>query len=71
MASLQKKPVLLIIEGGKEHAPGWLFGIFSHEEMFDSVEETIDYLEKIDKGVYIADDRWLLVNSLNGETIDV
>jgi hypothetical protein len=57
----QKKPVLLIIEGGKKCCPSWLFGTIHYKYMFDNEEECIDYLCGIDRGDIPLDDRWVLM----------
>jgi nucleoside 2-deoxyribosyltransferase len=60
LADLQKKPVLAIIKGGKQKSPSWLFGIIDHELMFDSMEECLDYLTKVNDGEIELSDRWVL-----------
>jgi len=61
IADWQHKPVLAIIEGGKEKAPMWLFGILDHNLMFNNEDECIDYLDKINKGLIELDDKWVLI----------
>ena len=56
----QRKPTLVVIEGGKEFAPNWLFGIMDFNFMFDSFDELKEYLVHIDQGVITADlSRWV------------
>ena len=46
-ANRQKKPVLVWCEQGKKQAPNWLFFTLPHEHIFNSMEELIEYLCKI------------------------
>ncbi|TXT66112.1 MAG: hypothetical protein BAJALOKI3v1_50112 [Promethearchaeota archaeon] len=57
-ASVQHKPIFLIVDGGKKRCPSWLFGLIDYQEMFDSVEECISYLHKIDTGLVKIDNRF-------------
>lgn len=59
-ADIQKKPVLTIINGGKAKAPSWLFGIIDHNLMFESIEECVRFLCKVNNGQTLLDDRWVL-----------
>ena len=61
LGDTQHKPVLLIIKGGKQRCPSWLFGIIHYQYMFDSVEECINYLDKVNSGDVIMDDKWVLL----------
>ena len=60
VAIQQKKPVFVIIEGGKTKAPLWLFGIMHHEFIFSSEEECMDCLDKLNKGEKPISSRWVL-----------
>ena len=56
----QRKPTLVVIEGGKEKAPNWLFGIMDFNFMFDSFDELYEFLTHIDEGYIEADlGRWV------------
>tara|TARA_R110000796_G_scaffold166381_2_gene283317 strand:- start:3002 stop:3604 length:603 start_codon:yes stop_codon:yes gene_type:complete len=56
----QRKPTLVVIEGGKTKAPNWLFGIMNFNFMFDSFDELKIFLKQIDEGVITADlSRWV------------
>jgi len=57
----EKKPILLIIEGGKKKCPSWLFGSVHYDFMFDSEDECADYLARVDCGDVKIDDRWVLM----------
>lgn len=61
VADIEKKPVLLIIEGGKKMAPSWLFGILEHEFMFDNEDECVKYLDKVNRGEVELNDKWILI----------
>ena len=58
----QCHPILAIIKQGKKNAPDWLFAMMRHEEMFESVQECVDYLAKLDCGEIKMDKRWVLFN---------
>jgi len=56
----QRKPTLVVIEGGKIKAPNWLFGIMNFNFMFDDFESLRIFLNQIDEGVITADlSRWV------------
>jgi len=59
-AESQRKPVLVITKGGKDKAPAWLFGIIRHEYMFDSIEQCVAHLEKLNNGWEKLNDKWIL-----------
>jgi len=61
IADIEKKPILLIIEGGKKMCPSWLFGIVHYDYMFDNVEECVAYLCKVNNRSVIIDDKWVLM----------
>lgn len=59
----QRKPTLVVIEGGKKNAANWLFGIMDFNFMFDSFDELKEFLTHIDKGAIEADlSRWVFFN---------
>lgn len=56
----QRKPTLVVIEGGKTKAPNWLFGIMDFNFMFDSFDNLYEFLTHIDEGYIEADlKRWV------------
>ena len=56
----QRKPTLVVIEGGKSKAPNWLFGIMDFNFMFDNFDELYQFLNHIDTGYIEADmGRWV------------
>jgi len=61
VAEMQHKPRFCIIEGGMHKLPRWLFDVFSDEEIFESVEDVISHLVKLDSGEIDLDKRWVLV----------
>ena len=57
-----KRPTFISIEGGKQLCPYWLFGMFPHKYFYNSVDEIITTLEKIDSGsIKIDSERWKLL----------
>lgn len=66
-AERQHKPSFFICEGGLYTLPRWLFGVIQLENenarcnVFNSVEEVIDELIGLDKGIYPMDSEWVLI----------
>jgi len=62
-ANRQKKPILIRIEQGKNHAPDWLFGTIPHEFIFNNWDELTTYLNYINN-TYTIDHhkRWCFFN---------
>lgn len=57
-----KKPTFIAVEGGKKKCPLWIFGMFPHKYIYDSLEELMDMVCKIDDGTQPIDsDRWRLL----------
>jgi len=57
-----KKPVFLVIEGGKQNCPLWILGMFPHKYIYSSFEEAIEMLNSIDSGKTDMDNhRWKLL----------
>ena len=69
-ADSEHKPVLAIIEGGKEKAPSWLFGIIDHNLMFDNEEDCLEYLDAVNKGIMPLDDKWILIRKFFKSILD-
>ena len=59
-ALTQKKPYFIIVKGGKKNLPSWLFGILDHNCVFESVEEVVLHLIKLDSGEVEMSDRWVI-----------
>ena len=56
-----KKPIFISMEGGKKKTPLWMMGMIPHRYIYDSIEEILDMLNKIDSGEKEIDsDRWRL-----------
>ena len=56
----QRKPTLVVVEGGKKNAANWMFGIMDFNFIFDSFDELKAFLDHIDQGVIEADlSRWV------------
>jgi hypothetical protein len=50
------------IEGTKKKCPLWLLGMFPHKYIYDSVDDILEMLIKIDEGKKEIDsDRWRLL----------
>jgi hypothetical protein len=57
-----KKPVFISIEGGKKLCPLWLLAMFPHKYIYNSVDEIVSMLKKIDSGEKPIDgDKWRLL----------
>jgi|ERR1035437_500962 nucleoside 2-deoxyribosyltransferase len=57
-----KRPTFISIDGGKCKCPYWLFGMFPHKYIYDSIDEVLDMILKIDSGdKEIDSDRWRLL----------
>ena len=60
----QRKPTLVVIEGGKQNVSNWLFGIMDFNFMFDDFESLKEFLTHIDKGTIEADlSRWVFFDN--------
>jgi hypothetical protein len=61
-ANRLKRPIFLICEQGKKGVPLWLFGTIPHKYMYNSLEEALTMIEKINSGeVKIDSDRWRIL----------
>ncbi len=57
------KPVFLVVEGGYKNLPLWLCSYFKKEWVYNSLEEVIAVLRKIDSGEIVINSKyWRLVN---------
>ena len=72
LANRQKKPVLCVIEQGKENTPNWLLAALPHEYFFSTWKEMYDYLEMIAYDKTFADNkgRWYFFNWTGTENGD-
>ena len=59
----QQKPLFAIMKEPytKKDFPGWLVSIFREEEVFNSIDDCVEYLEKIYAGEVELDERWLRI----------
>jgi nucleoside 2-deoxyribosyltransferase len=56
----QRKPTLVVIEGGRAKAPNWLFGIMDFNFMFDDFDSLQSFLTQIHRGGIMGDlSRWV------------
>lgn len=60
LANRQKKPIIIFCKQGKKNLPDWLFGMMPHEMFFDTLDQVIEYLSKVNSGEDKRDfDRWV------------
>jgi hypothetical protein len=59
-----KKPTLLVCPQGVEFIPLWYFGIVPTEVMFGSWEALYDYLDSVNRGEQVHNNRWAFVYGL-------
>lgn len=61
-ANRLKKPIFLFVEGGKNKTPLWIMGTIPHKYIYNSLDEILETIKKIDNGERIIDsDRWRLL----------
>lgn len=64
VAIAQKKPLLVMNEGGKATLPNWMFGVMPHEMVFGSWDELLGYLEHVHSSPDVEDfNRWRFFDS--------
>jgi nucleoside 2-deoxyribosyltransferase len=64
----QRKPTLVVIEGGRSNASNWLFGIMDYNFMFDDFESLTTFLGQIDNNTIDADlSRWVFFEKTQTE----
>lgn len=56
----QKKPTLIVCKQGKKEVPDWIYGMVTHELMFDNFSDMFVYLDKVDSGQADNLGRWLI-----------
>lgn len=49
----QKKPIVVMMEGGKKEVPDWLFSVCPHEMIFGTWDEVKEYIRHIDQDEHI------------------
>lgn len=58
-ANLAKKPIFVFVKGGIEKTPLWLMGLLSPKAFFNSLDDILLKLEKINNGsIKISSKRW-------------
>lgn len=56
-----KRPIFIVVEGGKANTPLWVMGMLPHKYIYDSFDEVKRVLTNIDSGIKSIDsDRWRL-----------
>lgn len=64
-ANRQKKPIIVHMTQGKDHAPDWLFGTIPHQMIFSSWESIKEYLIHINTNTNINNyNRWYFFNNI-------
>lgn len=57
-----KKPIFVSMEGGKKKTPLWMMGMMPHKYIYDSIEEVVEMVKRIDNGSKKIDsNRWRLL----------
>lgn len=57
-----KKPTFISIEGGKKKCPLWLLGMFPHKYIYNSIDDILNMIGKINSGEKLIDStRWRLL----------
>lgn len=57
----QKKPVLIVVNGGKKKASSWVFGVCDHNLIFDNWDDLCVYLKNVNNGKIKLSDKWMLI----------
>jgi hypothetical protein len=56
-----KRPIFVVVEGGKSKTPLWVMGMLPHKYIYDSFDEVKKVLTNIDSGIKSIDsERWRL-----------
>ena len=59
VANQAKKPIFIAVEGGVKETPLWLAGLIKPSYFYNSIEEIIDKLKKINSNeIQVNSDRW-------------
>lgn len=57
-----KKPTFVFVDGGKVKTPLWIMGMIPHKYIYNSMDEVVDVLLRIDSGEKVLDNgRWRLL----------
>ena len=60
LASSQKKPVFIFVDGGIQNIPKWLLGLVHPKYIFDDIGKLLSYLYRIDKSCFTLNNKWIL-----------
>lgn len=62
-ANRQKKPIIIHMVQGKQHAPDWLFGTIPHQMIYSNWDDIYSYLHHINSDENIENkNRWYFLN---------
>ena len=63
LANRQKKPILIVVEGGIKNLPDWMFGVLPYQHFFNDWDELKEYVRHVheDKNVKHYK-RWFFLN---------
>ena len=61
-ANRQKKPVFIVVEGGRDCCPFWLFGTTPLSYIHEDFESLCKHISVLDSGDMEMGDRWKLLN---------
>jgi len=54
-AVASRKPIFVVIEGGKENTPLWLMGQLKHKYIYNTIDQALSMIENIDDGKVVID----------------
>ena len=56
----QSKPTLMVVKGGIQNAPSWLYGIAQLQNMFGSIQQLSQHLQKVNQQG-TEDPNWVII----------
>ena len=64
LANRQKKPVLIVCEGGVDNMPDWMFGVLPHQHFFNNWDELKTYIHYVHSCNYKVEHykRWFFLD---------
>lgn len=57
----QKKPIFIYCPKGKVRMPRWVFGLVHYDQYFQTLEDLVNYLSKLNNGTIELNDKWVLI----------
>lgn len=58
-----KKPIFIVVEGGKNQCPLWILGMIPHKYIYNSLDEVLFMIKGINDGsIKIDSERWQLLD---------